>query len=139
VELDAWNQWNRWGGQWGESGEGEEPGSADVFSAGAAVTGQAASVFDLIGEGKHERRMRDLMRSHRRSAKSLQKKTGAARRRLQLRTSSMESQIAVLRTIVDRKRKARLALWAGVALLGIVALVAFRPPPTVRIATKAKE
>jgi hypothetical protein len=137
--VNAWNQWNRWGGQWGEASEGEEPGSGDVFSAGAALTGQAASVFDLIGEGKHERQMRSLMRRHRRSGKSLAKKSGRARERLQLRTSSMGSQIAVLRNIVDRKRKARLALWGAVALLGIVAMVAFRPPPTVRIATKEKE
>jgi hypothetical protein len=137
--VNAWNQWNIWGGQWGEADEGEQPGSADVFQAGAALTGQTASIFDLIGEGKHERKMRDLMRRHRRSGKALAKKSGRARERLQLRTSSMGSQIAVLRNIVGRKRKARLALWGGVALLGIVALVAFRPPPTVRIATKEKE
>lgn len=112
---------------------GAEPAGADPMSAASDLFQTSAQLVDIVGEGKLQRDLKRIGSRQKRFERAFAKRFGKKTRLDQLRTAQHDSQLQALQNLVEKRRRARLALWGSVAVLAVVSFVAFRPPPTVRI------
>ncbi len=118
---------------YGQSGPPPSPG-ADLVSASSGLFQTTAQLTDILGEKRLQRDLEKLQLQQTRAQRRLAKRFGKKSRLDQLRTANIDSRISALQNLVEKRRRARLALWGSVAVLALVSFVAFRAPPTVRLA-----
>jgi hypothetical protein len=121
-----------WFGNWGE--EPAPPRGADPISSASDLFQTSAQLVDIMGEGKLRRDLQRQQARQRRFERSYAKRLGKKTRLDQLRSAKTDQHISALQNLVQKRRRARMALWGSVAILALVAFVAFRSPPTVRVA-----
>lgn len=104
------------------------------MSSAASLFDTSAGLANLISENKLNRDLEKYSNQQRRYERKFAARYGRKTSLDARRTANIDSQTAQLQALVDQRKKARLALWGSVGVLALVAFIAFRPPPTVRVA-----
>ena len=110
-------------------------GPADLLSATQGLFQTSAALTDVVAERKLEKDLEKYSTQQRAFERRFAKRFGRKTALDTKRAAGLDSRISQLQALVDQRRKARLALWGSVGVLALLAFVAFRPPPTVRVAS----